>query len=97
MLGFIRVRSRKTVASAPDAAAVVKLLVSKRRTLALSRDPLQRTAHTLAAPLTKRAIDDVVQFCGRLRILSTVPEHLSSSCAVFRAVDVDDLTDDPRV
>ena len=65
-----------------------------RRALALSPslyaalDQQGRTAYERAPLEMRRVMDSAVQFCGRYKITSVTPEHQSSTCLVYRALDL---------
>jgi serine/threonine protein kinase/ankyrin repeat protein len=66
--------------------------------LVTAKDTLGRPAEEVATPANKRAINRAYLWFEKYRPLDKRPEHISKTCEVYRAVDVENLdeTGEPR-
>ena len=67
--------------------AMVEALVSSHPTLAAAKDADGRVAVDVASKPMKLIMQSVLLWHGRYRITDLWPEHISSTCYVFKAVD----------
>ena len=70
---------------------VIRQYVEKYPDLAYEKDAMGRVAVEIAPTENKSAILSVFLWHGRYRVTQTHPEHMSSTCYVYKAVDEGDL------
>lgn len=71
-----------------DSAELVHYLVLRDQSLIEVRDQDDRRVYDVALKVVRLKMDDATLFCGRFKVVSKSPEHLSSTSVVLRAIDV---------
>jgi serine/threonine protein kinase len=72
-----------------ETAMLVTFMLTRLQELADVINPASgSTAYSSACAEVRRAMDEVLHFCGRFSIANSRPEHASKTSIVFRALDV---------
>lgn len=79
-----------TFTSIAEAETIIRRCLEVNQNLAFAKDLLNRPIASYAHPLIADIIRSITLWHGRYQLISDRPEHMSSTCYVFKATDEKD-------